>query len=167
MHVYVNEFLPDPSRIVVCSEQGIIVIQSGHPADTDLPVFHVCKPTTNQLQVDTINLPPSDSPTDSELITSGGRVCMLLQSGNIFIIDAVSEVWGIFPSPRTPGDPLVYSYKRLRKHEGKLGIDCELSNGLWDHWVLMVDDSWMQLRLSNHSEVGNDSWDYLYYRRGP
>ncbi|KAI3788821.1 hypothetical protein L2E82_01599 [Cichorium intybus] len=51
MYVDLNDFLPDPCRIVASSEQGIIVTESGHPTDNDLAVFHVCKPTTKQFQV--------------------------------------------------------------------------------------------------------------------
>ncbi|KAI3765486.1 hypothetical protein L2E82_15521 [Cichorium intybus] len=51
MYVDLNDFLPDPCRIVASSEQEIIVTESGHPTDNDLAVFHVCKPTTKQFQV--------------------------------------------------------------------------------------------------------------------
>ncbi|KAI3780512.1 hypothetical protein L2E82_10493 [Cichorium intybus] len=106
-------------------------------------------------EYDTIRLPPYEYP-NNELITSKGKMYMLLDSGNIF------------SSPHRVGDPIDYDHKILSKHEGNLGFDCHHSNGFWDHWVLMVfykenqnnllSDAWRIDQLKKHisAEGGED-----------
>ncbi|KAI3740114.1 hypothetical protein L2E82_30533 [Cichorium intybus] len=140
-----NQFqaLPDPESNYSTCKAAIVII--GVPEDDcddyDWYAFEIFDSESwSWREVDTIWLPPSESPTDNKLITSRGKVYMLLDSSNIFKIDAHSEECEIFLSPYPLGDLIHYDHKIFSKHEGNLGFDCHHSNGFWDHWVLTGKD---------------------------